>query len=104
MTIFIFFTLLHSNMSYFKWFLTTINFALILSVAAGISAKLSAFILVLILSIENVSMNNFWSVPEWMSDYVRYDFFLTLSVIGGLLFIVSHGAGDISVDKAKKAF
>lgn len=104
MLVIMFFSLIHSNMSTIRWLLTMINFGLIVCVVIGTETKLAAFLLVMILTLENMFMNAFWAVPSWAQDYVRYDFFQTLSVIGGLLLVVYHGAGDLSIDQQKKEY
>jgi uncharacterized membrane protein YphA (DoxX/SURF4 family) len=90
-------------------------------VALGFKAKWSAGFLVVLLSIFNVFVNNWWSVhdkhpqrdflkyvsPRTFLPFLtpfsyRYDFFQTLSIVGGLLLLVNMGAGGISVDAKKK--
>jgi uncharacterized membrane protein YphA (DoxX/SURF4 family) len=86
-------------------------------VAVGFKAKYSAMFLVALLSIFNVLINNFWSVHSGhphrdFLKYVycvyfvndRYDFFQTLSIIGGLLLLVNMGPGGLSVDEKKKVY
>nr|CAG8645719.1 11537_t:CDS:2 [Entrophospora candida] len=60
----------------------------------------------LFLSVFNVFINNFWSAhhADSQRDFLKYDFFQTLSIVGGLLLLVSMGPGGISIDEKKKAY
>lgn len=73
-------------------------------VAVGFKARYSAMFLVAILSISNIVMNPWWSYrtdsPE--HDFLRYDFFQVLSIMGGFLLLANGGPGELSVDEAKK--
>ncbi|KAA1476582.1 SURF4-domain-containing protein [Dentipellis sp. KUC8613] len=75
-------------------------------VAVGFKAKWSASFLVIILSAFNVAVNNFWSVNSAhpARDFLKYDFFQTLSIVGGLILLVNMGPGGLSVDEKKKNF
>lgn len=77
-----------------QWSLVRVMFSLIglvacIMVVVGFKARLSAIFLVLMLSLMNLLINNFWSVHSTspQRDFLKYDFFQTLSIMGGLLLL-----------------
>jgi len=82
------------------------GFVACVMVVVGFKAKWSAIMLVLILSIFNVLVNNFWTLHPHHphKDFAKYDFFQILSIVGGLLLLVNMGPGTISVDEKKKVY
>ncbi|KAG0682785.1 hypothetical protein C6P40_004010 [Pichia californica] len=76
------------------------------SIAIGYKTKFAASILTFLLSIHNFCTNHYWTYnyKDSRRDYLRYEFFQTLSIVGGLLLIVNTGAGELSIDEKKKKF
>ncbi|KAK3720434.1 ER-derived vesicles protein erv29 [Vermiconidia calcicola] len=75
-------------------------------VAVGFKAKWSAIILVMILSIFNILVNNFWTLHPHHphKDFAKYDFFQILSIVGGLMLLINMGPGQVSFDEKKKVY
>ncbi|KAF3480211.1 ER-derived vesicles protein ERV29 [Arthroderma uncinatum] len=75
-------------------------------VVVGFKAKWSAVILVVVLSIFNVLVNNFWTLHPHHphKDFAKYDFFQILSIVGGLVLLVNMGPGQLSMDEKKKVY
>ncbi|KAL1918386.1 uncharacterized protein VTP21DRAFT_3046 [Calcarisporiella thermophila] len=97
---------LHGEWSLLRVAFSIISLAACVMVVIGFKAKWSATFLVLFLSIFNLIVNNWWSMhhahPE--RDFLKYDFFQTLSIVGGLLLLVNMGPGGISYDSLKKEY
>ncbi|KAI8376172.1 SURF4 family-domain-containing protein [Radiomyces spectabilis] len=83
-----------------------ISLAACLMIIVGFRAKWSATLLVTCLCVMNVLVNNWWSVHHSYStrDFLKYDFFQTLSIMGGFLLLISIGPGGLSYDEKKKEF
>lgn len=77
-----------------------------ISVAVGYKARLSASFLSIVLTVQNFSLNPYWKfgAKNPTRDFLRYEHFRTLSIIGGLILLVSSGAGRISIDEKKKIY
>ncbi|EKM75623.1 hypothetical protein AGABI1DRAFT_87677 [Agaricus bisporus var. burnettii JB137-S8] len=97
---------LQGKWTFVRIFVSIIGLAACVMVAVGFKAKWSAAFLVVVLSIFNVFANNWWSVHSAhpQRDFLKYDFFQTLSIVGGLILLVNMGPGGLSVDEKKKTF
>ncbi|KAK6454945.1 SURF4 family-domain-containing protein [Scheffersomyces xylosifermentans] len=76
------------------------------SIIVGFKTKFAAFVLTVLLFTYNVFANQFWKFTSHDSnrDFLKYEFFQTLSIVGGLLIIVNAGAGEFSIDEKKKIY
>ncbi|XP_033227584.1 surfeit locus protein 4 homolog [Belonocnema kinseyi] len=103
---FMFITLIRFEVSFLQILLDIVGSILMLLVCIGYKTKLSALLLVLLLSSLNFYHNAWWTIPDYkpLRDFLKYDFFQTLSVVGGLLMIVSLGPGGVSMDEHKKKY
>jgi len=87
---------------------------LALSLSLSNEHKPIKVVLLVGLSFANVVLNGFWvnnsndatisafSSSSGSRDVVQYDFFQTLSVLGGFILLALLGPGEMSVDERKK--
>ncbi|KAK7193564.1 hypothetical protein DPSP01_000119 [Paraphaeosphaeria sporulosa] len=92
--------------SFWRICVSLLGFVACVMVVVGFKAKFSAIMLVVILSIFNLLVNNFWTLHPHHphKDFAKYDFFQILSIVGGLLLLVNMGPGQFSVDEKKKVY
>lgn len=104
LVVFMFLTLIKFEFSVLRFFMIVVGLCLTVCVFIGYKTKLAALVLVVMLTLLNFILNPFWmySFNRIMRDFMKYDFFQTLSVIGGLLFVVALGPGGVSVDERKR--
>ena len=104
MLVLMFLTLLKFNLTFSSMIIDFFGGALIILLAIGYKTKLASLVLTCLLTSLNFYFNNWWSfgLDETMRDFLKYDFFQMLSVIGGLLLVISLGPGGYSVDEHKK--
>lgn len=95
-----------ASFSVFRLFIILVGFVACGSIVVGYKTKFAALVLTLLLFSYNMFVNQFWkfSQHEADRDYLKYEFFQTLSIVGGLLIIVNAGAGELSLDEKKKIY
>ncbi|KAI5970002.1 ERV29 [Candida margitis] len=76
------------------------------SIIVGYKTKFAAAVMLALLFVYNVVTNQFWSYGgrDARRDFLRYEFFQVLSIVGGLLLVVNAGAGEFSIDEKKKIY
>lgn len=99
-----FLTLLRLDLSPLPIIQDVVGTALVVLIAIGYKTRLASLVLVAWLLAVNVYFNAWWMMPayQFSRDFIKYDFFQTLSVAGGLLLVVALGPGGYSIDEHKK--
>lgn len=99
-------TIFTGEMNFFRLTFGLISLVVSVMIIIGFKAKIGAACLLLGLAVFNVIINNWWSVSgtSHMRDFLKFDFFQTLSVIGGLVLLVVTGPGFFSIDEKQKEY
>lgn len=71
-------------------------------IVLGYRTRLAALTLALILILWNLYWHAWWLVHDPSRDVLKYYYFHTLSVVGGLLLLVVLGPGPVSLEQYKK--
>ncbi|HLL13171.1 MAG TPA: DoxX family protein [Rubrivivax sp.] len=74
-----------------------------LAVAIGFKARLAAALLAAFTLLASLLFHNFWAMPADQAMVNQLMFMKNLAIVGGLLLIVAHGAGPVSVDTRRLA-
>merc|ERR1712072_53263 len=91
-----------SHAGIMHWIGAIITCAICAFVLLGFKAKAAGVLLLVLLGIGNMVMHPFWSVKPHMYDFTKFYFFQTLSVMGGLMLLILHGPGGLSVKLGSK--
>jgi len=100
-----FMTLIHFDWQTKNVIAVVFGVPMVLMVAVGYKTKLVSVVLITCLFLHNMRYNNFWrhSVKTYIFDFKKFDFFQSLSVIGGIIQLIVYGPGGLSVDDRLKA-
>lgn len=95
-----------ANWSFMRVLIILVGLAACTSIVVGFKTKIAAGVLTVLLFTYNVFVNQFWRYSSFNAnrDFLKYEFFQTLSIVGGLLIIVNAGAGELSIDEKKKIY
>lgn len=87
-----------------SWFTVVLTIIGTICFAIGYKTKFASIMLGLILTFYNITLNNYWFYNNTKRDFLKYEFYQNLSIIGGLLLVTNTGAGELSVDEKKKIY
>lgn len=95
-----------STLSFTRFFIILFGIVACGFIVVGYKTKASAAVMTVMLFTHNVIVNQFWKYLTFNAnrDFLKYEFFQTLSIVGGLLIIVNAGAGELSFDEKKKVY
>ena len=69
-----------------------------LALIAGLFTRISAIVLAVFTLLASVFFHAYWSVPADQAFMQQLLFYKNLAVVGGLLVLAAHGAGQWSLD------
>lgn len=87
-----------------SWFTVVLTVLGTVCFAIGYKTKLASIMLGFILTFYNITLNNYWFHDYTKRDFLKYEFYQNLSIIGALLLVTNTGAGELSVDSKKKIY
>lgn len=95
-----------ANWSFVRVIVILVGLVACTSIVVGYKTKVAAAVLTILLFSYNMAVNQFWKYLSYNAnrDFLKYEFFQTLSIVGGLLIIVNAGAGELSIDEKKKIY
>jgi len=70
-----------------------------LSVLLGFRARIGAILLAIFLVAATLIFHNFWAAPAEQQQQEMISFLKNLSILGGLVTIMAHGSGPLSLDR-----
>jgi putative oxidoreductase len=68
----------------------------------GWNARVAAAALLVFTGMTALIFHNFWAVPADQAQNQMIHFMKNISMMGGMLFVVIHGSGPISVDNKER--
>ncbi|MGA9666912.1 MAG: DoxX family protein [Gallionella sp.] len=68
----------------------------------GWKTRLAAAVILIFTAATALFFHNFWSVPPEQAQNQMIHFLKNISMMGGLLYVVIHGAGALSLDGSDK--
>ena len=85
---------------FFLWSAAAVELAGGLSLLLGCRARLGALVLFLFLIPVTLTFHNWWTYPDPKEQHVNMLFFMhNLTLMGGLLLVMTFGPGPFSVDR-----
>lgn len=94
-------SMVHFDLSYKRLFISMVSYGMMVCLWCGYKTRLMSVLLAAWLMVYNIAANDFWN-RDGELHVIRYDFFQTLSAVGGLLLLIHTGGGELSVDELKK--
>lgn len=67
----------------------------------GLRARWAAAALFVFTALAALFFHNFWAVPADQVQNTMIHFMKNISMLGGLLYVIVHGSGPVSLDKGK---